>query len=169
MSGTGGRGVRDKTDSLAAQWTPVPRSFHRDHRPESGVNLAREITEALQLPGLTVTEEARRAGKVIGMMRAAARGELRDSPDLDPVRRHPDLWELRWKFPRQKAYRMYFSEPGGEPDLVAHRFHLKDVSGTPDEIEAKQNDEMDCAQRRAEDGRAARWGHSTGCTQCIGD
>ena len=119
-------------------------------------------------PGLTVIEKAYRVGRVRAIMQAGAEGTLAGSELLEPVSTQPELWELKWKYRGNVEYRMYHAEPaGGSPDLVALRFHLKDVSA-PEEIVERQEMEMRTAADRHDHGEPVRWGHPrSGCTNCL--
>lgn len=80
---------------------------------------------------------------------------------LKAVRTQPGLFELKWdtRAAGKKVHiRQYHGEPETEPELlVASHIHLKDTSGTREEINAKQNLEMNFAQLRYIDGMSFKW------------
>lgn len=113
-------------------------------------------------------------GDIRGRLRNAARGQLPENQDgvIEPVRRHPELWEIKWtlklKPKRRELLRLYHFEPEGKPELVALRFHRKVTDGIIDEqIEALQEAEMDVAHERALEGKDDLWGHKRRCTGCL--
>lgn len=107
-------------------------------------------------------------GDVYARMRAAASGELVGFDVLEPVRVHPELWEIKWKPRKLGEFRMYHAEPGGDPELVGLRFHRKDVrSGDRVVIRAAQEAEMALAATRYSDGVSDRWGHERSCRECV--
>ena len=74
--------------------------------------VAQQVVAPLGLRGFTKTlREAEVAGEIRGRMRAMARGRLPEEnpPALSPVVSQPDLFELRWKFAKEKnaAVRAY--------------------------------------------------------------
>lgn len=110
-------------------------------------------------------------GDVMARLRAAARGELRDADNLEPVRLDPVLWEIKWRESSTRGHRMYHAEPGATgagPAIVALRFHRKDTSsGDQATIDAMQEAEMEVASRRYVDGMKMKWGHRKPCTKCL--
>lgn len=111
-------------------------------------------------------------GEIFGQVRRAAAGKLRlgldDADELEPVRRNPDLWEIKWKRGKQGEFRLYHAERGDSPDMVGLRFHAKDTtSNDAGEIARRQNLEMDEAGRRFSDGVTDRWGHTAPCRDCV--
>jgi hypothetical protein len=162
---------RDPYDSLCLQPVDSARSFHY-YSPTGGTPTVRqEVVDALYDRARSVVDGAGMVGDVLGRMRAAARGGLANDPDeFEPVRRQPELWEIKWKFRKVGEFRMYHAEPMSDPELVALRFHEKETEGlTPDEIEALQDAEMDLAGDRYEAGENRRWGHSSACGDCLSD
>ena len=120
---------------------------------------------------LTVREQVMRVVEITTTLKAAARGQLRGKPKLKPAWTppSPELWELAWSYKGRAAaeYRMYHSEPEGEPQLVGLRFHRKDLS---DEtlIGQRQEHEMRTAGKRHVDGERVRWGHRVkSCDACL--
>lgn len=164
---------RGASESLCAQPSDTPRAFHFFVGQSSsgvGADVYQEIVAAAWTSRRRVTSFAAAsfAGDVLGRMRAAAVGGLRGADELEPVRRHPLLWEIKWKTGSARDHRLYHSEPGGSPDMVALRFHRKDVSsGDAATIEAAQEVEMDEAGWRHGDGVKNQWGHSTSCAHCL--
>lgn len=161
-------------DSLCTQPVVVPRSFHRLN--VDGDDVQGEVVAALYAardeasPRMSDDALAQRIGEVLGRMRSAAKGNVPDNPRIvEPVRRNPDLWELKWDFAKLGKFRMYHAEPGSNPDMVALRFHLKDTSSKDDDVvERLQNAEMDTAGERFTSGVKSRWGHvQRGCTHCV--
>ena len=111
----------------------------------------------------------------LGVLRSGA--EDKDAP-LEPVRRNPDLWEIRWAPKpagrrRLGEFRMYHAEPGGNPDIVALRFHRKETfpalnrNEQDQAIEDTQDAEIDEAGKRHRVGEPNRWGHTTRCVTCV--
>jgi hypothetical protein len=163
------RDRRARDESLAA--TPAPfRSFHYFSATDDGLHVRTEVVDAIYaMRRLTDLERAMRIAEVNTTLRAAARGELRGSEQLDPVRTQPTLWELRWKWRHGVEGRMYHAEPaGGRPDMVALLFHRKHADGDSAEIKNHQDAEMQLAADRYAEGEARRWGHRTrGCADCL--
>ena len=98
-----------------------------------------------------------------------ARGRLPEEnpPALSPVVSQPDLFELRWKFIKEKALvRAYHGEPRA-PDVVVVRVHCKRTDAPVDEQQALQNAEMAEGQRRFTAGERSRWGHTRACSHCL--
>lgn len=166
--------MRARSESLCTQPSDAMRSFHKF---SVGVDdVQREIVDAVHDAGdkvrLSDSAKAMRVGDIIGRMRNAARGRIAlGDKDLVPVRTHPELWELRWSLRKLGKFRMYHAEPGGEPDLVALRFHRKDDSSNDvAEIHRLQQEEIDEATKRYGDGVKIRWGHVvTVCRACVAD
>lgn len=157
---------RTKNDSLAAAPTEPGRAVHLfcDER----VKVRAEIADAVDAVARSAMDAAMIQSEIWARVRAAGRGQLRDSEDLVPVRTQPELWELRWK-PHGVDLRMYHAEPGGDPAMVGLLFHRKTVDGLNGlQIEAAQDAKMDEAATRLTSGRHALWGHSRrGCQECI--
>jgi hypothetical protein len=162
---------RDPSDSLCLQPTSAPRAFHHFSASEEARTVRNEIVDELWDRAPTSVAAAALVGDVLGRMKAAASGRLAENVDeFEPVRRQPELWELKWKFKRVGEFRLYHAEPGENPELVALRFHQKETEGlTPEDIQARQNDQMDLAADRYTSGETRRWGHRRGCTDCLTD
>lgn len=153
-------------DSLCAKPVEVPRSFHFYSDADSHVR--HEIVNTFTATGKPQTAVAGLVGDVYGRMRAAQRGEICDADLLEPIRDVPTLWELKWKLGRLGEYRLYHAEPAADPELVALRFHAKDVSGvTQAIIDEAQDVEIGVAAQRYDDGVKNSWGHRKGCTDCL--
>lgn len=162
------RDTRSLADSLCAQPATEPRDFHWFVSEERDLNVYQEVIAVAWDRGRSAVDAAGIVGDVLGKMRAGAKGELRDGSELEPVRRYPPLWEIKWKLGKRGELRLYHAEPGAAPDLVALRFHEKDTSShDPDRIEALQDAEMDEAERRHDDGVNRRWGHRHPCANCL--
>lgn len=133
--------------------------------------VTQEIVAALRAPwpgckdGPTPAELKSRAADFKAAVRSAGRGCLTDGR-WDHVARHPLLWEFRHEFARPVQddspgllLRGYFYEP---PEVlgmtVLARVHIKDVTGTADEIRACQDEHIDVAYSRVTFGRDTRWG-----------
>lgn len=97
---------------------------------------------------------------------------------IEPCRTQPEIFELKWKkrlATIRGEFRLYYGEPRVDPDLlhpgfVAVLFHAKDTSGSPQDIEKKQDDVMQEAANRFEDTAcvAAHWGHKRfNCPNCV--
>lgn len=109
-------------------------------------------------------------GEVRARLLSAARGRLPvGEPDqFEPVRRNPDLWEHKWKKTAFGEFRLYHAEPDVGPDVVLLVFHRKEVEPRDGKtIEELQEEQMDKAAARNEEGRNGVWGHArTRCTDC---
>lgn len=155
---------------MCTQHVDQMRSFHKLSVGDE--DLHAEVTAAIYATGAKGQAAAIRAGEVWGRVRNAAKGLLPvDDKGLVPVRRNPDLWELKWKLGRLGQFRMYHAEPGGDPAMVGLVFHRKDVPGADaDEIEQLQNREMDRAGKLYGEWVNVLWGHqSKCCTHCVAD
>lgn len=129
-----------------------------------------EILAVVRPLAKTPLDEISIVGNIRGRLRNAARGQLPENQEdvIEPVRLHPELWEIKWKLKPKSLLRMYHVEPDGKPELVALRFHLKVTDNLTDkQIEDLQDKEMDVAHDRASDGEPNRWGHKRGCTGCL--
>jgi hypothetical protein len=102
-------------------------------------------------------------GQIDALRDLAAKGEIGplDETRLKPVIRHPELFELRWRFKRGKKktnVRQYHGEPSSLPDkLVSTHRHIKRVDGTEDEVQTWQNQEMAHAKLRYRAGESSDW------------
>ena len=154
-----------------------PATVHLCFLGTEGVNVQQEIVETaqkvvgrLRLSRIAAMQrEAIIVGEIRGRMRAMARGRLpeEDPPALEPVVSQPDLFELRWKFIKEKALvRAYHGEPR-DPDVVVVRVHCKRTDAPVDEQQALQNAEMAEGQRRFTAGERSRWGHTRACSHCL--
>ena len=165
----GGR-ERRVEDSLCARPSAQPRAVHFCADGE-GVDVRREVVDAAwAVAGATPYTAAAFVGDVHGRLRAAARGRLRDAENLAPVRLDPVLWEISWRRGRARHHRMYHAEPGAagqSPDLVALRFHAKDIEGDAGRVRAVQDAEIAVARERYAAGTAGRWGHGDACRHCL--
>lgn len=172
--------ARSNASSRALQPAASERSFHL--LAHGKWNVDREVNDAVDELIPNVSTAIDQVGVIRATLRAAARGELPTGLDdhdlLEPVRRQPELWELKWKVRRKKKQhgelRMYHAEPrDGNPDLVGLKFHIKDLRGGSQAIESAQNAEMDTAADRYTDtaARRSRWGHRDGSHRgfCVTD
>lgn len=92
---------------------------------------------------------------------AEAQEGVLDEENWVPVRRNPDLWELRWRWDGTRiAARGYFHEPTVLFfETILAKVHTKDVSsGHKSTIAKLQNEAMDEAGKRVIDGRDTKWG-----------
>ncbi len=102
-------------------------------------------------------------GQIEALRDLAAKGEIGplDETKLKPVVRHPELFELRWRFRHRKKktnVRQYHGEPSRLPDsLVATHRHIKRLEGSEAEIETWQNEEMAFAKLRFRAGEKSDW------------
>lgn len=161
-------GVEPETLSLCLQ----PNGFREFHfcALDETRTVRDEIVATIAPIARTAMDEAHLIGEVLGRMRTAARGETPSTRDeFEPVRRYPGvLFELKWRFRRRGEYRMYHSEPGSNPDLVALHFHQKVIESLTDqEIEDAQETAMDLAEDRRKDKKTRRWGHVSACRHCL--
>ena len=87
---------------------------------------------------------------------------------LSPVVSQPDLFELRWKFAKEKnaAVRAYHGEPG-DPDVVVVRIHRKETDVPVARQRELQNEVMEEGQRRFTVGEQCNWGHTRACLHCL--
>ena len=154
-----------------------PATVHLCFLDAEGVDVQQEIVETAQQVvgrlGLSksaaMQREAMIVGEIRGRMRAMARGRLpeEEPPALEPVVSQPDLFELRWKFIKEKALvRAYHGEPR-DPDVVVVRVHCKTTDVPVGEQQALQNAEMAEGQRRFTVGERSRWGHTRACSYCL--
>lgn len=98
------------------------------------------------------------------LVREAQSGGLLDD-QWDTVARHPDLWELRWRWGGDEV-RGYFHEPDGKWGncAILARVHVKWISPAPDratceqETRVEQNRHIDEAARRIRSEIASEWG-----------
>jgi hypothetical protein len=167
-----GEPKRTIADSLCSQPADPPRTLHRYVAPDKGDDVSHEVyLAAWAQKKATVYTAASFIGDVNARLRVAARGQLRDADNLEPVRLDPLLWEIKWRSGRTRHHRMYHAEPGStgdEPAIVALRFHLKDVSSAnQDTIDALQDAEMEIASERYADGVKKKWGHKRDCAGCL--
>lgn len=165
------RDRRTAADSLCTRPCDPPRAFHFFVDGRRARSVRAEIEQAVSQTKGSMIDRAALHGEIFGQVRRAAAGKLRlgldDGDLLEPVRRNPDLWEIKWKRGKRGEFRLYHAEPGNAPDLVGLRFHAKDTSSNDaDQIERLQNAEMDEAGRRFVDGLKDRWGHAPGCHDC---
>lgn len=102
-------------------------------------------------------------GQIDALRDLAARGEIGplDETKLKPVLRHPELFELRWRFKYRKKkthVRQYHGEPSSAADkLVSTHRHIKRLDGTDDEVKEWQNFEMAHAKLRYVAGQPSGW------------
>lgn len=107
----------------------------------------------------TPLEIQMRLGELKALVHAAERGELRGTA-WKPVRRHPDLWELRLEWLDRTQVRLYFHEPTRRPGqtVVAHAHVKIVVRGDKAATTRQQNTSMDLAHRRLLRGAVGDWG-----------
>ena len=134
-------------------------------------SVAQQVVAPLGLSGLArMQREADVVGAILGRMRAMARGQLPEGnpPALSPVVSQPDLFELRWKFAKEKnaAVRAYHGEPG-DPDVVVVRIHRKETDAPVARQRELQNAVMEEGQRRFVAGEQCQWGHTRACSHCL--
>lgn len=102
-------------------------------------------------------------GQIEALRDLAAKGEIGplDETKLKPVVRHPELFELRWRFKHRKKkanVRQYHGEPASSPDkLVSTHRHIKRLDGTEEEVKTRQNHEMAHAKLRYVVGERSGW------------
>lgn len=134
-------------------------------------SVAKQVVAPLGLSGLArMQREADVVGAILGRMRAMARGRLPEGnpPALSPVVSQPDLFELRWKFVKEKnaLVRAYHGEPG-DPDVVVVCIHRKETDVPVVRQRELQNAMMEEGQRRFTVGEQCRWGHTKACPHCL--
>ena len=99
-----------------------------------------------------------------------ARGRLPEEnpPALSPVVSQPDLFELRWKFVKEKnaLVRAYHGEPG-DSDVVVVCIHRKETDMPVVRQRELQNAMLEEGQRRFTVGEQCRWGHTKACPHCL--
>ncbi len=100
-----------------------------------------------------------RAGELKALLRRAAAGTLRGR-SWEPVRRDPELWELRWSWDDGSLLRGHFHEPMSEPDsTILAKVHQKEVAkGDESQTTRLQDAEMDAAGIRIRREQHYRWG-----------
>jgi len=141
----------------------VLRAWHPLERDPGDTRVTTELAASIRHSenglALTDSEVEIRLGELRSLIKAAQRGEL-SSASWTPVRRQPDLWELRLWWPGDTPVRIYFHEP----DQPAHQtvvalVHVKVVvPGNPSVTNALQDAQMDEASRRVMFGRGNSWG-----------
>ena len=95
------------------------------------------------LASLAPFERAHQQGRIDSLLGAASKGELFDSDDhsskITPVRRDPDIYELRYKA-LTKRLRFYHGEPPHAPNLLyrLHRHIKKDKTDQDAQIDHAQ-------------------------------
>lgn len=95
-----------------------------------------------------------------GLLTEGTEGNKKASTDLKPIRKDPEVWELRWPLPHHAPLRQYHAEPTTEPALLlVLKVHLKDLTSADSAtISASQNAEIAEARSRYFRGRGDRWG-----------
>lgn len=158
-----------ETKSLCQIPTTEFRCFHYA-RLESQESVETEILAVVRPLAKTALDEIWMMGEIRGRLRNAARGRLPENRKdvIEPVRLHPALWEIKWKLKPKRLLRMYHVEPGGQPELVALRFHQKLTKDLTDQqVQELQEEEMDVAHARVLGGQSSSWGHKRKCTGCL--
>ena len=133
--------------------TPGGAPYHWcDYVERDGTRVVEnELDESLQDGCATQYEYEVRRGEIEALKARASGGELASEDEILPVRRHPLLWELRWHF-GGRPFRLYHSEPRAFPRLLlALKYHWKWTDGSQEEIDRRQESEMDEAAGRHED------------------
>lgn len=109
-------------------------------------------------------------GEVRARMRTAASGRLPigDPQQFEPVRRHPDMWEHKWKLGKGRELRLYHAELSGQPSVLLLLFHRKEVVARDGKsISELQNEQVDRAADRVTVTGRFPWGHTVPtCTDC---
>jgi hypothetical protein len=98
-------------------------------------------------------------GQIDALFELAASGQIQigDEGKLRPIRRDPDLYELKWKL-LSKAVRQYHAEPPQYPDdLVKLHIHIKSMRKTSAGTRAAQDMEISQAQLRYVTGESSEW------------
>ncbi len=98
-------------------------------------------------------------GQIDALLDLAASGQIHagDESKLRPIRRDPDLYELKWKL-LSKAVRQHHAEPPHYPDdLVKLHVHIKSMRKTSAETRAAQDMEISQAQFRYVAGESSEW------------
>jgi len=110
-------------------------------------------------------------GDVRARMRSAAEGRLPvgELDQFEPVRRHPDMWEHKWKLGKGRELRLYHAELGGQPHVVLLLFHRKEVAPRNGKtVSELQNQVLDRAADRVSVTGSSPWGHTTtACADCV--
>ena len=139
------------------------RSWHPYEAAPEDHEFLQELAEVVRYPttalGPTKAELEVRVAELRSLLKAAQRGELRNR-QWDVVRRHPDLWELRWAWHPKAQVRLYFHEPRRRPgQTVAAHVHVKTiVPNDPTATTARQDAHMDLAHGRIVQGQVDDWG-----------
>lgn len=114
----------------------------------------------LWLQGLNTVDQELVIGRIRALRELAAAGEIDefDEDSLAPIRRDPDIYELRWR-ELGTLIRQYHGEPPSLPDaLVNLHLHIKRVSPTsPALTQDMQNIQISYAQLRYRGGASRGW------------
>ncbi|MEF2977280.1 hypothetical protein [Subtercola sp. YIM 133946] len=109
--------------------------------------------------GLTNIQKHALYAEISSVMQLAQEGGLTPQDEVKKIAQDPVLWELRWNVDG-KQYRLYHAEPSSDLSiLVSLRFHLKDTSGDPLSVTARQNGEIQRAILRYHDPDNTLWGN----------
>lgn len=139
------------------------RAWHPWEPSRGDLTVKEELVDAVlhDADGVAPTEVEKqmRLAELRSLIKAAQRGELGAS-DWTPVRRQPELWELRLQWGTEMKVRIYFHEPDWPAtQTVAALAHVKDIiPGDDDATRRLQNQHMDAAAHRIMFGRADDWG-----------
>jgi len=101
-------------------------------------------------------------GQILALRSRAARGLLRaDHNEIQNMKLHPELFELKWRFvinSTKVEIRQYHGEPTEVADLlVASHMHTKRLDGTATQIRQWQNDEIEYARHRYSLWSVPKW------------
>ena len=100
-------------------------------------------------------------GRIIALRQLAASGEIvdGDTRHIKPIRRDPEMWELRWS-EAGALIRQYHAEPSELPRcLVRLHVHLKEIARTEPETTHLQDIEISWAMLRYRAGESSLWGY----------
>ncbi|MFE4468915.1 hypothetical protein ACFRFH_08860 [Leifsonia sp. NPDC056824] len=113
------------------------------------------------LGGLNEVDQELVIGRIKSLRELAAAGDLDefDEDSLKPIRRDPDLYELRWD-ELGTLVRQYHGEPPTLPeDLINLHLHIKHISPTSQALtDDLQNQQISHAIMRYKGGESRNWG-----------
>ncbi|MEN2739531.1 hypothetical protein ABCS02_17205 [Microbacterium sp. X-17] len=114
----------------------------------------------LWLQGLAEVDQELVIGRIRALRELAAAGEIDefDEESLVPIRRDPDLYELRWN-ELGTLIRQYHGEPPSRPEVLVNlHLHIKRISPTSEAVtEDLQNIEISHALMRYRGGESRSW------------
>lgn len=136
-----------------------------------------DILQTLKDSGYTTSQLTMLYGEYLALNRRARAGELiepapRDEfPELKPITKDPEMWELRWPHPQGSPLRQYHAEPRQDFGvMVILKVHMKDLDSEDEQIiREAQNRQIDEGRARYFKHGANRWGLNDGVDTLLPD